>query len=210
MQALDADQACALLCKAVQKSHATKNDELLSCIAEVCLSYGLRERSKTQLQLSPVSCCTIGAAIRQQDIDMNGKLLANLDSDALSPYLDVIAGPKGTQPVVLLRLAELINKKQRTAQIKDLLSKVMLSSVHPQNITSAGAGTSDGKVYITTSKQKEVCAMCMMPSCNHSTCPRGCGITLSDAGWSDCKSTDPVLLYCFVVLFWSEMPLHPL
>ena len=147
------DQACALLLQAIHKSDPAKNDDLLSTVTEACLKQGLRKISGIQLQLSPVSCSQIGIFIKQQKIKLTGKLQANLQSDALSPYLDIIAGPKGVQPAVLPKLAELIHTKHRPAQLKDVLQ---ISFTHPHNSGATSANVGDGKVFIDISGQDQV------------------------------------------------------
>lgn len=151
LQDVDADQACALLCQAIQKSHPSKDDKLLRVLAEACLQHGLQNSSSTQLQLIPVSCCTLGECVKQHNVDMTGKLLANLDSAALAPFFRVMPAPKGVQPSVLPLLAKLIQKKHKSAPIKIVLSKLPTSPVQPQSI----AGLSDGNILVSSSKQAQ-------------------------------------------------------
>ena len=130
-----------MLYKAIQRSHSAKDDELLCTVAVACLAHGLKQNSESQLQLLPVSICQIGAAIRQRGIHMTGKLLLNLESDALSSCVEMIAGPEGAQPAVLLKLAQLIHEEHKTAQVKQILSEMQRRAM-PED-TSVKAVTSD-------------------------------------------------------------------
>ena len=151
LQAADADQACFLLCEAVHKSHPAEDDALLRIVARACLQYGLRHSSATQLQLCPVTCCKIGVSVRHHKFELIGKLQASLDSDALRPYISMIAAPKGAQPAVLLLLTKLICKKHMTGQVKGILSQLIVDILHPQS----RAGISDGTVLVSSPAQAE-------------------------------------------------------
>ena len=142
MQALQADQEYNLLYSAIQKSHSAKHEELLRTVADACLAMGLQKSSKTDLHLFPVSVCKIGTLVRHRHVAIDGKLLPNLMSENLSPYLELTAGRQGAQPSILLKLPQLISEEHKTAQIGQILARVQISPMHPHSSVSATAGTS--------------------------------------------------------------------
>lgn len=124
--------AGALLLDAIHRSHPASDDELLRTVADICLANGLQSQSEGQLVLSPTSVCQVGEAIRHRQVNMADKLKATLQSDAYSPYFQIISGPVGTQPAILPKLAVLISSKHKIDPVSNILATVHINFTHPQ------------------------------------------------------------------------------
>ena len=100
-------------------------------VAETCLVNGLHSCARG-FQLVPVSCCKIGAVVKQKCPDLPGKLVANLQQQKCQRYFMLVPGPPGTQPAVLLVLTAILSKPYSKAVAK-VMNKMYSSSEHPSS-----------------------------------------------------------------------------
>lgn len=124
-------QAAQKLLDAVSDRFSSDTHEFTRVVAEACLVNGLRSCSRG-FQLLPVSCCTIGALVKQKCPDLPGKLIANLQQQKCQRYFMLIPGPPGTQPAVLLVLTAILSKPYSKAVAK-IMNKMYSSSEHPSS-----------------------------------------------------------------------------
>jgi len=130
------------LLDAIRSSLSSDAHEFTRAVAEACLLNGF-QTCPAGFQLVPVSCCEIGAAVKQQCPDMQGKLIANLQQQKCRSFFRLIPGPPEGQPAVLLKLSAMINKPYSNALGK-IMSKLHISEEHPQLSNQEGNGSSSG------------------------------------------------------------------
>lgn len=107
------------------------NNVFAMVVAAACLQDGFSSSSRGY-ELVPVSCCAIGAVVKNKCPQVPGKLLANLQQQQCQRFFRIIPGPAGTQPAVLPILAAMIDKPYSKAVAK-ILNKVHSSSEHPSS-----------------------------------------------------------------------------
>ena len=124
-------QAAQKLLDAISDRFSSDAHEFTRVVAEACLVNGLDSCSRG-FQLVPVSCCTIGAVVKQKCPDLPGKLIANLQQQKCQRYFMLIPGPPGTQPAVLLVLTAVLSKPYSKA-VGKIMNKMYSSSEHPSS-----------------------------------------------------------------------------
>ena len=126
LQILEAGQK---LLDAIVRSLPIETHWFTIVVAAACLQSGFSSCSHGY-QLVPVSCCTIGAAVKQNCPHIPGKLRANLQK--CQQFFRIVPGPAGTQPAVLLVLTAMIDKPYSKAVAK-ILNQIHSSREHPSN-----------------------------------------------------------------------------
>ena len=101
-----------MLLTAISLNHPGPEEQLLRIVTTACLMHGFHRSPSGDYKLSPVSCCQIGVAVRNQMPALDSKLLIKLAGEPCKSFLKIIPGTAGTQPAVLPDVAALTDTSQ--------------------------------------------------------------------------------------------------
>ena len=160
------------LLDAIARSLPSDAHEFTKVVAKACLLDGFRPCPRGY-QLVPVSCCAVGAIVKQDCPHIQGKLIANLQQQKCQQFFRIVPGPAGTQPAVLPVLTAMIDKPYSKA-VGKIMNKVYSSSAHPSSSSLlAGYETaSQGSLDSDATDQLQVCpAVVKQSMCSMSRMP---------------------------------------
>lgn len=111
-----------MLLTAISLNHPGPEEQLLRIVTTACLMHGFYGIPSGGYKLSPVSCCQIGVAVKNQMPALDSKLLIKLAEEPCKSFLEIIPGSAGTQPAVLPDVAALTHTSQDPGTAKQSLT----------------------------------------------------------------------------------------